>query len=150
MQHSHLHNPSDKRTEADHRNAVESPPAEGDVAAAVEGKNQQSRAQAGAHAGPVGSAWGPGDPRVADGRDFTDDLPRRAEEHREAIGEGRRGSNPRPGHRYRNSLGRFDDRQDSEDLDRREKLREEKLDLDRRIDVSGAVNQGTGNVVAGK
>lgn len=79
---------------------VEQQPAEGDIAGAVEGtrrKPQQQRAQAGAHAGPVGSAQGPGAPLAEAGeRDPAADMGRKREEHDRVLGERGGKSPPEP------------------------------------------------------
>jgi hypothetical protein len=49
---------------------VKQQPAEGNIAAAVWSRDKTSRAQAGAHAGPVGSAYGPGAPGFGCERDL--------------------------------------------------------------------------------
>lgn len=71
---------------------VEQQPAEGDIAAAVEGTSRRQRAQDGAHAGPVGSPYGPGAPANTE-RDFAADLGRKREEHDRVLGE-RSGKSP--------------------------------------------------------
>lgn len=137
--------PSDKGTESDPetRGTVESTLAEGDVAAAVERKGDRSRAQAGAHSGPVGSARGPGYPGFGEERDLAAEMPRKEREHEEVLRE----RETRAGSRER---GREYVGEGGEGLAEREKVRREKLRRDREVDVSKAVREGTGNVVVGK
>jgi hypothetical protein len=99
---------------------VEQQPAEGDIAAAVKGKSARARerAQAGAHAGPVGSMRGPGHPEMAD-------LDRKREEHDRVLGE---------------RVGQSPATPDEEG----EELRRGKLERDEELDVEGAVREGTG------
>ncbi|KAB8231983.1 uncharacterized protein BDW43DRAFT_312600 [Aspergillus alliaceus] len=106
---------------------VEQEPAEGDIAAAVEGKSARVRAQAGAHAGPVGSAMGPGGPGELD-------LDRKREEHEQILGE-RVGKSPaEPG------WGFDGESEENEEVRRR-------LERERRVDVGEAVREGTGGPV---
>lgn len=52
-------------------------------------KSQETsaRAQAGAHAGPVGAAEGPGHPGVAEARELAADMPRKRAAHNRVLGE---------------------------------------------------------------
>lgn len=118
---------------------VELQPNEGAIADAVETKSQgqggRKRAQAGAHAGPVGTAEGPGYPASAsasgsgsgsgEGGDLVADLERKREEHDRVI-RGR-------------DVG----------VDEREEVRQRKLEADREVDVKKAVEEGTGDRVVG-
>jgi hypothetical protein len=54
---------------------------------AAEYKSQRARAQAGAHAGPVGTAEGPGHPGLAEERVSAADMPRKRAEHDRVLGE---------------------------------------------------------------
>ncbi|KAA8648361.1 hypothetical protein EYZ11_005851 [Aspergillus tanneri] len=64
---------------------AEQQPDEGDIAAAVKEKGR--RAQAGAHAGPVGSAFGPGYTGVGEKRDLAADMGRECQEHDRVLGD---------------------------------------------------------------
>ncbi|BDD62567.1 hypothetical protein MPDQ_000916 [Monascus purpureus] len=139
------YSPSDKGTESipESRNAVESPPAEGDVAAAVRRKgDDRVRAQAGAHAGPVGSARGPGDPGFGEEKDLVAEMSRKEREHQEVLEQRESAS------RSQFSGGIYG-REGEEQAVERERVREQKMRRDREIDVAGAVKKGTGNVVSG-
>ncbi|KAE8149207.1 hypothetical protein BDV25DRAFT_167955 [Aspergillus avenaceus] len=100
---------------------VEQQPAEGDVVAAVEGKSEMARErlQAGAHAGPVGSMYGPG---VSGGDEA--DMDRKRVEHDRVLGE-RVGMSPAEPDEVRREV-----------LEGREKM-----------DVKGAVGEGSGGSV---
>lgn len=109
---------------------VELQPNEGEIANAVEGQSQsqgQARAQAGAHAGPVGAAEGPGHPGFAEERDLVADMPRKRAEHDRVLGE-----QSLPGSGGERMLGR-------------QRMMEQRGD----IDVKKAVEEGTGDPVAG-
>lgn len=123
---------------------VEQQPAEGKIAAAVEGKSARSRArmQAGAHAGPVGSARGPGAPAAVealreDKGTMTSDMGRKTKEHEEVLGERVGQSPPTPA----------DD--DDSSAAEREGVRRQKLKQHRELDVSRAVGEASGGVVVG-
>ncbi|KAL2009462.1 hypothetical protein VTN00DRAFT_5269 [Thermoascus crustaceus] len=124
---------------------VEQQPAEGDIAGAVEGTRKQQRAQAGAHAGPVGSAQGPGAPAPAAGeeRDLVADMGRKREEHDRVLGE-RGGKSPAAPEEEGQGQG-----QEQGVEAERERLRQRKLKEDEQVDVKGAVGKGTENVVVG-
>lgn len=113
---------------------VEQQPSEGDIADAVEHKSLRARAQAGAHAGPVGSAEGPGHAGFAEERDLVADLPRKRAEHDQVLGERVGQSPPEP---------------DGETAER-EAVRQRKLQQEKEIDVKGAVEDGTGSRVVGR
>ena len=117
--------------EVDLEYGVELQPNEGDIANAVENKSQPARAQAGAHAGPVGSAEGPGHPGFGEEWDSAADLGRKREEHDRVLGE-RVGQSPAP--------------PEGEEAER-EEVRRRKLEQDRKVDVKGAVGAGTGDPV---
>ncbi|BCS02118.1 uncharacterized protein AKAW2_60382S [Aspergillus luchuensis] len=105
---------------------VEQQPAEGDIARAVQGKSAdaRARAQAGAHAGAVGSAEGPGAPGYEKGE--MADLDQKREMHDRMLGD-RVGQSPA----------------EPEDEVRRRKLRQ-----DEEVDVVGAASRGSkGRVV---
>lgn len=117
--------------EVDLEYGVELQPNEGDIANAVESKRRRPRAQAGAHAGPVGSAEGPGHPGFGEERDLAADLERKREEHDRVLGE-RVGQSPAV--------------PEGEEAER-EEVRRRKLEQDRKVDVKGAVEAGTGDPV---
>jgi hypothetical protein len=112
---------------------VEQQPTEGHIAAAVEGKNQYNRLQAGAHSGPVGSAQGPG--YMGEEPDTAADIGRKRDEHDRILGQSG-GKSPR-------YLGEEDDSTEAE----RRRVKERKLKEERELDVKGTVGKGTGNVV---
>ncbi|EAW19052.1 uncharacterized protein NFIA_090100 [Aspergillus fischeri NRRL 181] len=109
---------------------VEEQPAEGDIARAVRQKSE--RAQAGAHAGPVGSAQGPGNPGFGEERDLAADMGRKREEHDRILGD---------------RVGQSPAEPDGEAAER-EALRQRKLKEEENLDVKGAVRAGTGDPVA--
>lgn len=109
---------------------VEHQPAEGDIAQAVRQKSE--RAQAGAHAGPVGSAQGPGNPGFGEERDLASDMGRKREEHDRILGD---------------RVGQSPAEPDGEAAER-EALRQRKLKEEENLDVKGAVRAGTGDPVA--
>lgn len=115
--------------EADLEYGVELQPAEGSIAQAVERKRTTPRTQAGAHAGPVGSAFGPGYSGAGEGRNETSDLGRKREEHDRVLGE-----------RIAQSPSESDG----------ENVRQQKLKLDEQLDVKGAVQEATGDPVVGR
>lgn len=104
---------------------VEQQPAEGDIARAVQGKSAdaRARAQAGAHAGAVGSAEGPGAPGYEKGE--MADLDQKREMHDRMLGD-RVGQSPAEP----------------------EEVRSRKLRQDEEVDVVGAASRGSkGRVV---
>ncbi|KAL6234785.1 hypothetical protein BDW75DRAFT_211476 [Aspergillus navahoensis] len=123
-----LHTHSDVDTEY----GVEQQPSEGAIAAAVEGHSRH-RAQAGAHAGAVGTAQGPGMPARGEGVSNLQDLDRKAEEHQRILGD-RVGRTPPL---------------EGEEVER-ENLRERKLRQDRELHPSDAVREATGDPVVGR
>ncbi|RAL13489.1 uncharacterized protein BO97DRAFT_404939 [Aspergillus homomorphus CBS 101889] len=123
-----------KASDVDLEYGVEQQPAEGEIAHAVKSTSGQARAraQAGAHAGTVGSANGPGDPGYEKG--LAADMDRKAEEHERMLGE---------------RVGQSPAEPDDGVLAEREALRERKLKQDSELDVKGAVSRGTGDPVVG-
>lgn len=121
---------------------VELQPSEGDIAAAVEGKNQYKRAQAGAHAGPVGSAEGPGFVGQQEGNTAAQ-LDRKREEHDHILGR-RAGRSPAFDG---SSSGEEGEEKGSEDVRERQQLRERKEKEKEELDVKGTVSSSTGNDV---
>ncbi|KKA16661.1 hypothetical protein T310_9709 [Rasamsonia emersonii CBS 393.64] len=122
---------------------VEQQPDEGYIAAAVEGKNQYKRAQAGAHAGPVGSADGPGFVGQQDGNTAAQ-LDRKREEHDHILG---RRAGKSPAFDGGDSGEEKKEKESSEDVRERQQLRERKDKEKEELDVKGTVSSGTGNVV---
>lgn len=112
--------------EVDLEYGVELQPNEGEIADAVEKKSLRARAQAGAHAGPVGSAEGPGHPGFGEERDLAADLPKKRAEHDRVLGD-RVGQSPA--------------------APEGDEGRQLKLEQNREIDVKGAVEEGTGHPV---
>ncbi|KAJ5511332.1 hypothetical protein N7453_003435 [Penicillium expansum] len=123
-----LHNAPD----VDLEYGVEQQPAEGYIADTVQRKGMgMQRAQAGAHAGPVGSAGGPGHPGFGEADDLAANLGAKRVEHDRVLGD-RVGKSPA----YPESEG--------------EVVRRRKLEQDEKLDVEGAVKQATGDPVVGK
>ncbi|KAJ5555815.1 hypothetical protein N7461_004285 [Penicillium sp. DV-2018c] len=121
-------------SDVDLEHGVEQQPAEGYIADAVQRKGMgQQRAQAGAHAGPVGSAGGPGHPGFGEAEDTAAHLDEKTVEHERILGD-RVGRSPA---------------MDGE-VAEREGVRREKLEKDERLDVKGAVEKATGDPVVGK
>ncbi|KAL1964814.1 hypothetical protein VTN77DRAFT_6316 [Rasamsonia byssochlamydoides] len=118
---------------------VEQQPAEGYIAAAVEGKNQYNRLQAGAHAGPVGSAQGPG--FMGEQEDTAAEMDRKREEHDHILGQ-RAGKSPA----FSGDSESEGDGGDGTDVERQQ-LRERKRKEKEELDVKGSVSRGSGNVV---
>lgn len=116
---------------------VEQQPAEGNIADAVEHKGTRSsaRTQAGAHSGPVGSAFGPGYSGFGQdgdgGQDQMRDLGRKREEHDRVLGD-RVGQSP------------------PEPAEASADIRQQKLELDERLNVKDAVREATGDPVVGR
>lgn len=92
------------------------------------------RAQAGAHAGPVGSAGGPGHPGFGEADDLAADLGAKRVEHDRILGD---------------RVGRSPPEVEGE-VAEREAVRRRKLELDEKLDVEEAVKQATGDPVVGK
>ncbi|KAL5338892.1 hypothetical protein BJX70DRAFT_184650 [Aspergillus crustosus] len=118
--------------EQDPEYGVEQQPTEGDIAHAVEA-NSRHRLQAGAHAGPIGSAQGPGAPAYGEEPDQLADLDRKTDEHFRILGERVGRTPPVEG-----------------DEAEREKLRERKLKEDRELHPGEAVGQVSGGGVVGR
>lgn len=114
---------------------VEQQPAEGYIADTVERKGMgMKRAQEGAHAGPVGSAIGPGHPGFGEERDLAADLGRKQEEHERILGD---------------RVGQSPSEPDQEAAER-EAVRYRKLRQDENLDVKDTVKEATGEPVAGR
>lgn len=128
--------------EVDTEYGVEQQPAESQIAAAVEGKQERARAQAGAHSGPVGSAGGPGAPGFGEEGDFAKNMDKKREEHDRILGQ-KAGKSPPPP----------DEKEGQEAAEgavqERERLRQRKLKEDEELDVKSAVKQGTHDAVVG-
>ncbi|KAL4920788.1 hypothetical protein BDW62DRAFT_198671 [Aspergillus aurantiobrunneus] len=112
---------------------VEEQPDEGAIARAVE-DHSRHRMQAGAHAGAVGTAQGPGAPAVGEGVDTMADLARKREEHARILGE---------------RVGRTPPVPDGETAER-ERLRVRKLRENRELHVGDVVREATGDPVVGR
>ncbi|KOS44506.1 hypothetical protein ACN38_g4563 [Penicillium nordicum] len=126
-----LHNAPD----VDLEYGVELQPAEGYIADTVLRKGMGlQRAQAGAHAGPVGSAGGPGHPGFGEADDLAADLGAKRVEHDRILGD---------------RVGRSPPEVEGE-VAEREAVRRRKLELDEKLDVEEAVKQATGDPVVGK
>lgn len=111
---------------------VEQQPAEGYIADAVEHKGMgMNRAQAGAHAGPVGSAAGPGHPGFGEQRDLVSDMDQKRAEHDRMLGERVGQSPPAP----------------ENDVAEREAVRNRKLEQNANVDAEEAVKEATGEPV---
>ncbi|KAJ5887121.1 hypothetical protein N7504_011168 [Penicillium tannophilum] len=109
---------------------VEEQPAEGYIADSVKRKGMgMRRAQAGAHAGPVGSAGGPGHPGFGEQRDLAAHMGEKREMHDRMLGE-KVGENP-PEHEVAD----------------REAARQRKLRQNEHVDVAGAVQEASGDPV---
>lgn len=108
---------------------VELQPAEGSIAEAVEHKGSRARTQAGAHAGPVGSAYGPGYSGFGEERNQASDLGRKREDHDRVLG---------------NRIGQSPSESDGETV------RQQKLKLDEQLNVKDAVHEATGDPVVGR
>jgi hypothetical protein len=109
---------------------VEQQPAEGYIADAVERKGMgMRRAQAGAHAGPVGSAGGPGHPGFGEQSDLAAHMDEKRGVHDRMLGE-KVGHSP-------SEYGVAD----------REAARHRKLKQNEDLDVTGAVEEASGDPV---
>ncbi|KAJ6127836.1 hypothetical protein N7471_009053 [Penicillium samsonianum] len=126
-----LHNAPD----VDLEYGVEQQPAEGYIADTVQRKGMgMQRAQAGAHAGPVGSAGGPGHPGFGEADDLAANLGAKRVEHDRMLGD-RVGRSPA---------------EPEGDVAEREAVRRRTVERDERLDVEGTVKQATGHPVVGK
>lgn len=77
-----------QRPDTDLEYGVEQQPAEGYIADTVSRKGMgMQRAQAGAHAGPVGSAAGPGHPGFGEERDLAANMDQKRAEHDHLLGD---------------------------------------------------------------
>lgn len=122
-----------KASNVDLEYGIEQQPAEGYIADAVERKGMGTdRAQAGAHAGPVGSAAGPGHPGFGEQRDLASEMDRKRAEHDRVLGE-RVGQSPAA---------------PDTDVAEREAVRQQKLKQNENVDVKEAVKEATGEPVA--
>lgn len=122
-----------KASNVDLEYGVEQQPAEGYIADAVERKGTgTNRAQAGAHAGPVGSAAGPGHPGFGEQRDLAAQMDRKRVEHDRVLGErvGQSPSAPEP------------------EVAEREAVRQRKLKQNESVNAREAVKEATGEPVA--
>lgn len=110
---------------------IEQQPAEGYIADAVERKGMSTnRAQAGAHAGPVGSAAGPGHPGFGEQSDFAAGMDQKREEHDRLLDK-RVGQSPAP----------------DNEVAEREAVRQQKLERNENVDTEEAVKRATGEAV---
>jgi hypothetical protein len=126
-----MHNAS----EVDLEYGVEQQPTEGYIADTVQRKGMgMQRAQAGAHAGPVGSASGPGHPGFGEADDLAASLGAKRVEHDRILGD-RIGKSPV---------------EPEGEVAEREAVRRRKLERDEKLDVEGAVKQATRDPVVGK
>lgn len=126
-----LHNAPD----VDLEYGVEQQPAEGYIADTVQRKGMgMQRAQAGAHAGPVGSAGGPGHPGFGEADDLAANLGAKKVEHDRILGD---------------RVGRSPAEPEGE-IAERETARRHKLEQDEKLNVKGAVKQAAGDPVVGK
>lgn len=117
------------KQEVDLEYGVELQPAEGNIAEAVEHKGTRARAQAGVHAGPVGSAYGPGYSGFGEEKNQASDLGRKREEHDRVLGD---------------RIGQSPSEPDGETA------RQQKLKLNEQLDVKDAVQEATGDPVVGR
>lgn len=122
-----------KASKVDLEYGIEQQPAEGYIADAVERKGiGMNRAQAGAHASPVGSAAGPGHPGFGEQRDLAEGMDRKRAEHDHVLGE---------------RVGQSPSAPDT-DVTEREAVRQQKLKQNENVDVKEAVISATGEPVA--
>lgn len=111
---------------------IEQQPAEGYIADSVERKGMgMNRAQAGAHAGPVGSAGGPGHPGFGEQGDLAAGMDQKRKEHDRVLGE-RVGQSPSA---------------PDNDVAEREAVRQQKLERNENVDAEEAVKKATGEPV---
>lgn len=133
--HQQEHRSLQKSPNVDLEYGVEQQPAEGYIADAVQRKGMgMRRAQAGAHAGPVGSAAGPGHPGLGQERDLAADMGRKQEQHEKMLGD---------------IVGHSPSAPDQEAAER-EAVRERKLKRDESLDVKDALKEATGKSVVGR
>lgn len=113
---------------------VEQQPSEGYIADIITSKGTGSqRTQAGAHAGPVGSAAGPGYSGFGEKDDLAAHMNRKREDHDKILSE---------------KAGQNQGSPDNE-VAEREAVRQHKLRQNEGIDVQQAVKEATGDPVAG-
>lgn len=113
---------------------VEQQPAEGYIADSVRYKGMGARrAQAGAHAGPVGSAAGPGHPGFGGEDDLAANMDRKRENHDKILDE----------------KMEFDRDDSNREVFEREAVRQQRLRRNEDIDVQQAVKDVTGDPVVG-
>ncbi|KAL4885226.1 hypothetical protein BJY04DRAFT_214563 [Aspergillus karnatakaensis] len=124
----------DYTTEQDPQYGVEQQSTEGSIAHAVESQSRH-RIQAGAHAGPIGAAQGPGAPAYGEGPDNLADLDRKTDEHFRVLGE-RAGRTPPIG--------------EQGEEERNEGVRERKLERDEELRAGRVVGEVSGGGVAGR
>lgn len=121
-----------KHPDTDLEYGVEQQPAEGYIADTVSRKGMgMQRAQAGAHAGPVGSAAGPGHPGFGEERDLAANMDQKRAEHDLLLGD-KVGRSPEGG---------------NSDVAEREAVRERMLK--RNEEVEGALKEKSGAPVVG-
>ncbi|KAJ5371651.1 hypothetical protein N7517_003657 [Penicillium concentricum] len=114
---------------------VEQQPAEGYIADNVQRKGMGiQRAQAGAHAGPVGSSGGPGHPGFGEADDLAANLGAKRVEHDRILGD---------------RVGKSPVEPEGEGVER-EAVRRRVLEREEKLDVEGAVKQATGDPVVSK
>lgn len=131
-QHQQEKREMQKASDVDLEYGVEQQPAEGDIANSVEHKGMSmNRAQAGAHAGPVGSAAGPGHPGFGEERDLAAGMDQKRAEHDRLLGE-RVGQSPQA---------------PDNDVAVREAVRQRKLEQNENVDAKEAVKEATGEPV---
>lgn len=131
-QHRQEHARTQRAPDVDLEYGVEQQPAEGYIADSVQRKGMGTqRAQAGAHAGPVGSAAGPGHPGFGEERDLAANMGEKRAEHDRLLGD---------------KVGRSPAGPDG-DVVEREGVRERKLK--RNEEVEGALKEGSGTPVVG-
>ncbi|KAL4942795.1 hypothetical protein BDV06DRAFT_156212 [Aspergillus oleicola] len=112
---------------------VEEQPSEGSIAHAVEGQSRH-RVQAGAHAGAVGSAQGPGAPPKGEGESNLSNLEEKTQLHEQILGD---------------RVGRSPPAPDGVSVEN-ERVRERKLEQDRELHPKDVVEGATGEPVVGR
>ncbi|KAL4806343.1 hypothetical protein BDV18DRAFT_160410 [Aspergillus unguis] len=140
QKHAASQNAMAREADVDTQYGVEQQPSEGDIAQAVEGHSRH-RVQAGAHAGAVGSAQGPGMPGRNEGESNLKDLGRKEEEHWKILGE-RVGRSP--------GVENDHEIEGEGELAERERVRQRKLRQDRELHPKDAVQEATGDPVVGR
>ncbi|CEJ57647.1 hypothetical protein PMG11_06333 [Penicillium brasilianum] len=131
-QHRQEQEQMQKSPDVDLEYGVEQQPAEGYIADTVARKGMgMQRAQDGAHAGPVGSAAGPGHPGFGEERDLAANMEQKKAEHERMLGE---------------KVGRSPAGPDAEVVER-EAVRERKLK--RNEEVEGVLKESSETPVVG-